>query len=172
MLLKKLKYSFFSILYFFFKKIQSLYYKSLYERYRYNYEIDSTFRFNGIDIIFHGEGVIKIGSKTYMGNRSSIGAVKGQKVLIGKNCSISHNVKIYTSNRKPEDIINARKQVNYQKGDVVIGDNCWIGANVFINQGVSLGNNVVVGANSVVTKKFPSNVVIAGCPAKIIKSVD
>ncbi|MEQ1734610.1 MAG: hypothetical protein ABL940_13115 [Bacteroidia bacterium] len=37
--------------------------------------------------------------------------------------------------------------------------------------GVTLGNNVTVGANSVVTKSFPSNVVIAGCPAKIIKYI-
>ncbi|WP_209309647.1 DapH/DapD/GlmU-related protein [Tamlana crocina] len=47
-----------------------------------------------------------------------------------------------------------------------------IGGNSTICPGVTLGNNVVVGAGSVVTKSFPNDVVIAGNPAKIIKSID
>lgn len=54
-------------------------------------------------------------------------------------------------------------------GDVVIGDDCWIGANVFTRECLAAANNVVVGANSVVTKSFPSNVVIGGVPERIIK---
>lgn len=154
------------------QKVRSLYYRSLYEKYRYRYNIDPLFVFNGVDIVFHGDGEICIGPNTYMGNRSSIGAVSGQKVIIGMNCSISHNVKIYTSNRNSEDIINQRATKKIQKGDVIIGNNCWLGANVFVNQGVRLGDNVVVGANSVVTRDFPSNVVIAGCPARIVKSAN
>ena len=57
------------------------------------------------------------------------------------------------------------------KGDVIVRDNCWVGAKVFIKHGVSIGSNTVIGTNGVVTKSFPSNVVIAGCPAKIIKSI-
>ena len=37
--------------------------------------------------------------------------------------------------------------------------------------GVELGDHVIVGANSVVTKSFKGNVVIAGCPAKIIRTL-
>jgi maltose O-acetyltransferase len=37
---------------------------------------------------------------------------------------------------------------------------------------VELGDNVVVGANAVVTKSFPSNVIIAGVPAKVIKQIE
>ena len=54
---------------------------------------------------------------------------------------------------------------------VTIGDNCWIGGGVTILPGVTLGDNVVVGAASVVTKSFPSNVVIAGNPAKVIREL-
>lgn len=54
---------------------------------------------------------------------------------------------------------------------VVIGRNVWIGDNVSILPGVTLGDNVIVGANAVVTHSFPENVVIAGCPARIIKEL-
>lgn len=54
---------------------------------------------------------------------------------------------------------------------ISIGRNVWIGDNVSIMPGVTLGDNVIVGANAVVTHSFPANVVIAGCPAKIIKNL-
>ena len=57
------------------------------------------------------------------------------------------------------------------ENQVTIGDNCWIGGGVTILPGVTLGDNVVVGAASVVTKSFPSNVVIAGNPAKVIREL-
>lgn len=145
------------------------YFKLRYNTYRNQYNIDNTFKFNGIDIEFYGNGKIIIGKNCYIGNRSTIASVEGQKVVIGNYCNISHNVRIYTSNRDPNDIIFGKTDITYKKADVIIGDNCWIGANVFINQGVQIGDNVVIGANSVVTKNFPSNVVIAGVPARIIK---
>lgn len=48
----------------------------------------------------------------------------------------------------------------------------WIGNNVFIKEGIEIGNNVIIGANSVVTKSFESNIIIAGCPAKIVKDIN
>lgn len=54
---------------------------------------------------------------------------------------------------------------------VKIGNNVWIGEGVNIMPGVTLGDNVIVGANAVVTHSFESGVVIAGCPAKIIKDL-
>lgn len=54
---------------------------------------------------------------------------------------------------------------------VKIGNNVWIGDGVCILPGCSIGNNVIVGANAVVTHSFPDNVVIAGCPARIIRDL-
>ena len=55
---------------------------------------------------------------------------------------------------------------------IKIGNNVWFGANVVVLPEVEIGNNVVVGAGSVVTKSFPDNVIIAGNPAKVIRTIE
>jgi acetyltransferase-like isoleucine patch superfamily enzyme len=87
------------------------------------------------------------------------------ELIIGEDTIWSTNVCIQTGNH---DLINRNI---YHKSSVKIGKNCWIGTSVTILAGVQLGDNVTVGANSVVTKSFPSNCVIAGVPAKIIKQM-
>ena len=57
------------------------------------------------------------------------------------------------------------------KGEVIIGRNVWIGDKVTILAGVHIGDNVVIGANSVVTHDIPSNTMVAGIPAKLIKNL-
>ena len=56
------------------------------------------------------------------------------------------------------------------KADTYIGNNCFIGINSIIMPGVRIGNEVIVGAGSVVTKDAPNNCIIAGNPAKIIRT--
>ena len=53
----------------------------------------------------------------------------------------------------------------------IIGDNVSLGANVTIMGGVHIGNNVVVGAGSVVVKDVPDNCIVAGNPARIIRTL-
>lgn len=93
-------------------------------------------------------------------------ASKAKSLIIGKQLIFAHNLCIQTMNHDLED----RKKFIHEA--VTIGDNCWLGNSVTILPGVSLGDNVTVGANSVVTKSFPSNVVIAGVPAKVIKTLE
>ncbi len=89
------------------------------------------------------------------------------KVRIGDNCLIAPQVGIYAA-AHPLDRKLRTEGWEYGK-EVVIGDDCWIGGGAIINPGVTLGDNVVVGSGAVVTRSFPSNVVIAGNPAKIIR---
>ncbi|GEM62180.1 hypothetical protein SF1_01620 [Sphingobacterium faecium NBRC 15299] len=56
-------------------------------------------------------------------------------------------------------------------GKIKIGNNVYIGNCSIILPGVSIGDNVIIGAGSVVTKSFPSNVIIGGNPAKVISDV-
>lgn len=53
----------------------------------------------------------------------------------------------------------------------IIGKNCLIGVNAIILPGVNIGNEVIVGAGSVVTKDVPSNTLVAGNPAIVIRDI-
>jgi maltose O-acetyltransferase len=143
--------------------------KYVYKSYRTKYNISDTFLFNGFGIQLYGEGDIILGSNSYIGEGSNIQAYEGTTVRIGDNCSISHQVRIYTFNNDANDVMNEVYPRAKHKANVSIGNNCWIGATVFIKEGVSIGDNCVIGANSVVTKDIPSNSIAGGVPAKIIR---
>ena len=53
---------------------------------------------------------------------------------------------------------------------ITIGSGVWVAAGAFIGPGVTVGDNTVVGARAVVMKDVPGNVVVAGNPAKVLKS--
>jgi len=111
-------------------------------------------------------GNIEIGENTYFMKYCELVTGSTSKIVIGSNCAIAKNVTI----RALTHIKGAplKRTSNLTEKDVLIGDNCWIGANVFIKEGVVLGNDCIIGANSVVTKSFPSKSIIGGVPAKIL----
>ena len=57
-------------------------------------------------------------------------------------------------------------------GPIKVGKNCFIGCRTVVLPGVTIGDNVIIGAGSIVNKDIPSNVVAAGCPCKVICTLD
>jgi len=53
--------------------------------------------------------------------------------------------------------------------DTYVGKRCFIGTNAIIMCGITIGDNVIIGSGSVVTKNVPSNCIVAGNPARIVK---
>lgn len=55
-------------------------------------------------------------------------------------------------------------------GNIVLGNNVYVGTRTVILPGVHIGDNTIIGAGSVVTKDIPANVVAAGVPCRVIRS--
>lgn len=108
---------------------------------------------------------------------------QGSKVIIGNFCSIAQEVLLllggnHSTNwittfpfEKESVIFNNRPNREYEmsKGDVVIGNDVWIGRRVIILSGVNIGDGVVIAAGSIVTRDIPPYSIIGGNPAKIIR---
>lgn len=112
----------------------------------------------------------------------------GKHTTIGKNVFINHGcsfldlggitieddvligpqVKLVTENH-PVDPSN-RKSLDLKS--IHIGKNVWLGAGAIILPGVTVGENSIVAAGAVVTKDVPSNTIVGGVPARVIKKID
>ncbi|MDR3047776.1 MAG: CatB-related O-acetyltransferase [Bacteroidales bacterium] len=127
--------------------------------------------------IFRPEIVI-VGKKTY-GNLAVVDySPSGSKLRIGNYCSIADGVQFLLGGEHQLNTISTFpfkvKYFQYEreansKGDIVIGDDVWLGANSIINSGVKIGQGAVVAAGAVVTKDILPYAVAGGIPAKIIK---
>ncbi len=154
-----------------YKKLHEAYQKENYYNYRKKFSgINPDFIFNGEAIKIYGNGEIFLVANFYIGSYSTTQLTHGTKVSVGHDTATSHNVRIYTSNRNPADVIFEKDLTGIKQGDVIIGNYCWIGSNVFICQGVKIGDYTVIGANSVVSKDIPSNCIAAGSPIRILKN--
>lgn len=106
-------------------------------------------------------------------------ASKINKIKIGSFSSIASNTIIQEYNHKYNRISTYYMNNNifegkvdddiYSKGDIVIGEDVWLGSNSVVLSGVNIGRGAIIGAGSVVTKDIPPYVIAAGNPAKVIK---
>ncbi len=110
--------------------------------------------------IFPG-GVLTVG-KSFFNSNCKIRCRKG--ITIGSGCVISHDVTIMDSDF--HTIVGAEEQGL----PVVIGNHVWIGSRVLILKGVKVGDGAVIGSGAVVTKDVPERSVVAGVPARVIKT--
>lgn len=90
-------------------------------------------------------------------------------VTIGDDCFIGPNVSIYTACH-PLDPVERNTRREWAE-PVTIGDSVWIGGGVTILPGVTIGDGCTIGAGSVVTRDVPPRSVVAGNPARVIKSL-
>jgi acetyltransferase-like isoleucine patch superfamily enzyme len=133
-------------------------------------------------------GHVSVGANTYIGSGTNLISI--ESIEIGCDVMIAWGVTVYDHDghsliweERKDDVKNTYEQrtahskidlkdwSSVARAKIQIGNRCWIGFDAVILKGVILGDGVVVGARSVVTKSFPSNVVIAGNPARVVKSL-
>ncbi|MDP4144312.1 MAG: 2,3,4,5-tetrahydropyridine-2,6-dicarboxylate N-acetyltransferase [Bacillota bacterium] len=104
--------------------------------------------------------VINIGAEIGEGTMVDMNAVVGARGKLGKRVHLGAGAVVAGVLEPPS------------KSPCEIGDDVLIGANAVILEGIKIGNGSVVAAGSVVVEDVPAGVVVAGTPAKIIKTVD
>ena len=113
------------------------------------------------------EGTLEIGDRVLINHGCSLAAT--QLVRIGDRCNIGSQVILMDSSF--HDIDPARRDEQPEPAPVILESNVWLAARVIVLPGVTVGENSVIGAGSVVTRDVPPNVLAAGMPAKIIRSL-
>jgi acetyltransferase-like isoleucine patch superfamily enzyme len=112
---------------------------------------------------------IKIGDDVYIGRYLQIACI--DRIFIDDGCVLSDHIYITDTFHGFDPTKGSIMSQNLtSKGGIKIGKSSFIGYRVCIMPGVTLGKHCVVGANSVVTKSFPDYSMIAGSPARLVKT--
>ena len=110
-------------------------------------------------------GDVIIGDYTRVGLHNTIIG----PVTIGNHVNLAQGITVTALNHNFSEADKRIDEQGVSTGQVVIGDDVWIGANAVVLPNVSIGRHCVIAAGAVVTKDVPDGCVVAGIPAKIIK---
>jgi len=123
----------------------------------------------------------EVGRETY-GSPEVLTWNEGATLKIGAFCSIAEGVKIFLGGEHRIDWVTTYpfnllwekgKHITGHprtKGDVIIGNDVWIGSEAIIMSGVKIGDGAVIGTRSVVTKDVAPYAIVAGNPARLIRN--
>lgn len=130
-----------------------------------------------VKFVTGNNGIIRIGNNCDLNGTCMVAY---EEIEIGDYCQFASSSIISDTDFHPVDSQSrlaqmsglpfAYEQVNKKK--IKIGNNVWVGWGAIILKGVKIGENSIVAAGSVVVKDVPSNVIVAGNPARIIKKIE
>ncbi|GGE67171.1 tetrahydrodipicolinate N-acetyltransferase [Priestia taiwanensis] len=104
--------------------------------------------------------VLNIGAVIGEGTMIDMNAVLGGRATVGKNCHVGAGAVLAGVIEPPS------------AQPVILEDNVLIGANAVVLEGVKIGEGAVVAAGAVVVEDVPAHTVVAGTPARVIKTID
>lgn len=111
---------------------------------------------------------ITLGNHVFLNFNCTI--LDNNRVHIGDSVMIGPNVQIYIA---AHALNAAERNAGWETAyPVVIEDNVWIGGGAMVLPGVTIGRNAVIGAGAVVTRAVAANTVVAGNPARVIRTLE
>lgn len=114
-----------------------------------------------------------LGAGLIMGEHSSIGPYGyigcSGKIIIGKNVMFGPKCSLFAENHNFADTESSIKSQGVNQKGITVEDDCWIGSNVTILDGVTIGKGSVIGAGTMVTKNIPAGSVVVDKREKKIK---
>ena len=113
-----------------------------------------------------GRGSIQIGNYGLICPGVRIGSAA--EIIVGDSCMLASNA--YLTDSDWHDIYD-RNAIG-KSAPVVLEKNVWIGDSAIVCKGVTIGENSIVGAGAVVVRSVPANTIVAGNPARVVKSLD
>jgi virginiamycin A acetyltransferase len=138
--------------------------------------IGASARLSGVTI----NGRVDIGHYTVINGPNTVINAQINHISIGSYCSIAKDVTIQEYNHDFERISTyymrsnifktARQGDHVTRGPVIIGNDVWIGTKAVILSGVTVHNGAVIAANAVVTRDVPAYHIVAGSPARVVRS--
>ena len=108
---------------------------------------------------------IEVGKNVFVNNACTFMDRGG--ITLEDDVKIGPRVNLITENHD----LDPAKRRTLISNRIVVKRNVWIGAAATILPGVTIGENAVVAAGAVVTRDVPSNTIVAGVPAKMVKSI-
>ncbi len=113
-------------------------------------------------------GDVRVGEHTWVGPFTILDGSGG--LVIGKHCSISAGVQIYTHDTVAAALTAGKAPTTYSS--VNIGDCTYVGPNAIITSGVAIGTQCVIGAAALVNEHVPDRSVAFGIPARVVGHVE
>jgi acetyltransferase-like isoleucine patch superfamily enzyme len=113
--------------------------------------------------VVSGGGRIRIGDRCFLNSGTVLIAV--EEVVLGDDVALANEVMVIDSNSHG---VEGRPHV---QAPIRIGNGCWIGNRAIVLPGVTIGRRVLVAAGAVVTRDVPDDVLVAGNPARVVRSL-
>lgn len=117
--------------------------------------------------IYH-ESVLYIGRELSTNGVLKLSLSERKSIIIGDDCMFSYGIFLRTSDPHLLYSTSDYTRINPSQS-VIVGDHVWISQNVLMLKGASIGSGSVIGANSILSKAYPSNVAVAGAPARVVR---
>lgn len=119
------------------------------------------------DLLFYSDARASLGAQTSINGCNAV--LADSDLTIGEDCMFSHGIVLQTSDQHGIIDLATRQIINEKRG-ITLGAHVWLGKNAALCPGVSIGDGAIVGMGSVVTKDVAPWTLVAGNPARELKT--